>query len=426
MYLFLFVCCAKGQRVLSLDEAIKLALQNSYDIQVSKNDAEIAAVNNSWALAGRYPTVGIDVAYTATITNLQQNLSNGTVTKRNGTFNRNLQSGISGDMLLFNGYRVANTKRRLEVLQETGVYNLKQQSNQTVFDVITNYYNVARLQKQLTALQENIKLFEERVKLSKARFDIGTAAKNDYLQSQVDLNDQKNSMLVMEKDMLEAQTALNNLVSRDPDTKFVVNDSVDVVILPSKSEAIENLDSLNPQILAAKTNETAILYQNRIIRAQRAPSISIGAGGVFNRAQNGAGLTLLNQTVGPQAGVTLSIPLFTGGIVKRQLQINDIELKTQKVQTASLRNDLRTSLVNAYNEYDNAKRQYELQQQSLALIQENSFIAMERFRRAAITLVDLRQVQISLVTTQTNLINARYTMKLDEVSLQYLTGTLVN
>ena len=84
------------------------------------------------------------------------------------------------------------------------------------------------------------------------------------------------------------------------------------------------------------------------------------------------------------------------------------QLKTQKIQTENIRNDLHTTLTNAYNEYDNAKRQYELQHQSFELIKENNNIAMERFRKATITLVDLRQAQISLVTIQTNIINYKY------------------
>ncbi|MES2776883.1 MAG: TolC family protein [Bacteroidota bacterium] len=423
---FLLTLQGMAQPVLTLDNAIKTSLQNSYDIQVAKNDAEIAAISNSWALAGRYPTVSAGVGYTYSLTNLTQNLSNGTTTKRNGAINRNLNANIAANWDIFNGYRVIAAKHRLETLQEIGTINLRQQSNLTVYNVITNYYNVARLQQQLSALKETIGLFEERVKLSKARFEIGTAAKNDWLQSQVDLNDQRNTMMQIENDIQAAKTVLNNLMSRDPATQFAVNDSVDAVILPSKNLVLQNIDSLNPQILSAKRQELVILDQYKEIKSQLYPTVSLIAGANFVRANNSAGFNLLNQNYGPQAGFGISIPLFQGGVVKRQLQVNDIQLKSQRTQTENLRNTLQTTLVNAYNEYENAQRQHALQQENLALIKENSFIAMERFRRAAITLVDLRQVQLSLVTTQTNLINALYTMKLNQVTLQYLTGALVN
>ena len=424
-YLF-FTMLSVAQPVLTLDEAIKQAMQNSYDIEVAKNDAEIATINNNWALAGRLPTVNANVGYTYSLTNLQQNLTNGTTIKRNGATNRNLNASVLGSWRIFNGYRVVYAKHRLETQQSIGELNLRQQGNQTVFNVITNYYNIARLQQQLSALKETIVLFEERVKLSRARFEIGTAAKNDYLQSQVDLNDQRNTIIQLENSILLSKTTLNNLLSRNPDVTFAVNDSAEAVTLPAKNIALQNIDSLNPQILAAKRQEIVIMDLYKEIKSQLYPVVSLNAGANFGRSNNSAGFTLLNQNYGPQAGFTVTLPLFQGGIVKRQLQVNDIQLKTQKTQIENLRNGLQTTLVNAYNEYDNAKRQYALQQENLALIKENSNIAMERFRRAAITLVDLRQVQLSLVATNTNLINALYTMKIDEVALQFLTGSLVN
>lgn len=417
---------ALSQPTLTLDEAIKLSLQNSYDIQVAKNDAEIAAISNSWALAGRLPTVNANLGYTYSLTNLQQNLSNGTTIKRNGATNKNLNANVSGNWRIFNGYRVIYAKHRLETEQAIGELNLRQQSNQTVYNVITNYYNIARLQQQQSALTKTIVLFEERVKLSKARFEIGTAAKNDWLQSQVDLNDQRNTIMVLENDIQVAKTNLNNVLSRDPGIAFAVNDSVDAVTLPAKNIALQNIDSLNPQILSAKRQEIVIMDLYKEIKSQLYPVVSLIAGANFVRSNNSAGFTLLNQTYGPQAGFTVAIPLFQGGIVKRQLKVNDLQLKTQKTETENIKNSLQTTLVNAYNEYENAQGRYALQQENLSLIKENSFIAMERFRRAAITLVDLRQVQLSLVATQANLINALYVMKMDEVSLQYLTGSLVN
>ncbi len=422
--LSIMVCAA--QPILTLEDAIKQAMQNSYDIQVAKNDAEIATISNTWALAGRLPTVNANLGYTYSLTNLQQNLTNGTIIKRDGATNRNLNANIIGSWRIFNGYRVVYTKHRLETQQTIGELNLRQQGNQTVFNVITNYYNIARLQQQLSALKETMVLFEERVKLSKARFEIGTAAKNDYLQSQVDLNDQRNTMMQLENNILVAKTTLNNLLSRDPALGFAVNDSAEVITLPAKNTALQNIDSLNPQVLAAKRQEMVIMDLYKEIKSQLYPVVSLNAGGNFGRSNNSAGFTLLNQNYGPQAGFTVTLPLFQGSVVKRQLQVNNIQLKTQKTQTENLRNSLQAMLANAYNEYNNAKQQYGLQQENLVLIKENSNIAMERFRRAAITLVDLRQVQLSLVATNTNLINALFTMKTDEVALQFLTGSLVD
>ena len=425
-YFLLFTFYLQAQPLLTLDEAIDSALKNNLDIQVFRNTADIATVSNSWALAGKIPTAATDFGYTYSLTNLSQNLSNGTTTKRNGASNRSFTGRAGVDFVLFNGFRVRYTKRQLEQEQQVGELNLKQQSNQTVFDVITNYYNIARLQQQISTLQQTITLFEDRVKLAKARFEIGTTAKNDYLQSAIDLKEQETTLLSLRNSLQQAKTTLNTLLARDPNIDFSVDSTVQTISLPQQQQVLQSLDTSNYRIRSSQASEQALVAQYGIIKSQRYPALGINAGLGFAQSNNSAGFTLSNQTLGPQVGFTLSVPLFNGGIVRKQLQVNDIQVKSQKIQTQSIRNELRGTLVNAYKEYENAQQQYALQEDNLKLIRENNFIATERFKRAAITLVELREVQINLVTAQARLIDAQYTMKLDAVALQFLTGSLAN
>ena len=425
LFIFLLVSFSlQSQPLLTLESAVDTALQNSFDIQLSRTDADIATVSNSWALAGKIPTASTDFGYTYSLTNLNQNLSNGTTTKRNGSVARNFSGRAGLNFVLFNGFRVRNLKRQLEQEQQVGELNLKQQSNQTAFDVISTYYNIARLQQQIGTLQQTITLFRDRAKLAKARFEIGTTAKNDYLQAEIDLKAQQASLLDLDNQLRQAKTTLNAYLARDPSTDFKVDSTVQEIEFPRRDTVLQRLDSNNYRILSSQASERALIEQYKVIKSQRYPLIGISAGLGFARVNNSAGFTLLNQTLGPQAGFTLSIPLFNGGVVKRQLQVNDLQLKNQRIQTQSIRNELRATLVNAYNEYDNAHSRYLLEQENLKLVEENVFIATERFKRAAITQVELRQIQLNLVESQARLIDARYTMKIDAVTLQFVTSGL--
>jgi len=67
----------------------------------------------------------------------------------------------------------------------------------------------------------------------------------------------------------------------------------------------------------------------------------------------------------------------------------------------------------------------ELEEQNLNIIREHNNIAMERFRKATITTVELRQAQLNLVEAQNRIINARYILKQSEVRLLYVMGRLI-
>ena len=51
---------------------------------------------------------------------------------------------------------------------------------------------------------------------------------------------------------------------------------------------------------------------------------------------------------------------------------------------------------------------------------------MERFRKATITTVELRQAQLNLVEAQNRIINARYTLKQSETQIRYIMGDWVD
>ncbi|MGV3595753.1 MAG: TolC family protein, partial [Sediminibacterium sp.] len=60
--LLILVCClnagmALSQGRLTLSDAINLALKNSLDIQLAKNNVEISTINNHPGVAGALPTV---------------------------------------------------------------------------------------------------------------------------------------------------------------------------------------------------------------------------------------------------------------------------------------------------------------------------------------------------------------------------------
>src|SRR5665647_133591 len=70
--------------LLTPQDAVKYAIENNYGIIISKNNIEIGSINNNWANAGAVPVVSATANKVVGINNLQQKLSNGTVTQKNG------------------------------------------------------------------------------------------------------------------------------------------------------------------------------------------------------------------------------------------------------------------------------------------------------------------------------------------------------
>jgi outer membrane protein len=100
-----------GQRVLTLKEAIDSALKNNLDIAISRTGVEASTVNNHISIAGGLPTVAGTLNDVEQVTAVNQKLSSGTEINRNNAASNNLTAGVTGSMLVFNGWKVVATKK---------------------------------------------------------------------------------------------------------------------------------------------------------------------------------------------------------------------------------------------------------------------------------------------------------------------------
>ena len=412
--------------LLTPEDAVKLAVENNYDIIISKNNIEIGSINNNWANAGAIPLVSATANKVVGVNNLQQKLSNGTITKKNGNTTQNFNAGIAVDWQIFDGFKMFATKKRLEELERNGEYVFRKNLNETVYNVISSYYNIVTLTEQLQATKEQIVLYQDRYNLAQRRFEIGTGAKYEVLEAQVDLNEQQSALLSLQNSIALAKSSLNNLMGLQPDTMYQLIDTIQIEPLPGFSDVQQKINNQNPDILLANS-ELAILAQTRKeVNSARLPSVSLGGFYNFARNSNGAGFTLFNQTYGPSGSVGISIPLFNGILVKKQLAVTDIQIKNQNVAIEQTRNNVQTMLNNAYINYNNSLKALELEKNNLKLAAENIYIATERYRKLNITSVELRQIQISYNAVKNRLYNALYQAKIAEAQVALLSGDIAN
>lgn len=414
---------ASGQTSsLSLNEAIRIAIENNLDVVIAKNETAIANINNSWGNAGALPVVSASVNNNLASNNIQQNLANGTEIKRNGAAVNNFNSGLLVSWRVFDGMRMFATKKRLEELEKMGQTAFTRQLNTTVFNTRIAYYQLIRLRQQQTAIGEVIAFNSERVKIAEAKFRVGSAAKSDLLQAEVDLNEQQIQLMNAKNDMRNWKTNLNNLMNRAPETEFEIADTAFTFSPPDLAALQQKIETGNPDLLLANSNREVLLQSKKEINAQRLPSVTLNGGYNYIRNKSEGGFTLLNQTNGPTAGVGLAIPIFNGGVVKQQLQVADINIRNQDAVIRNLRNQLQASLANAYHNYSNGLEVVKVTEKNLGLIKENNQINLERFRKMSITSLELRQGQVSYSEAQNRLIAAQFQCKQAEAEMQLLCG----
>lgn len=424
LLLFVSIPAAAQDSLLTIQEAISRAIEYNFDVRISRNERTISEINNSWAMAGALPRVSATANKTFGVNDLQQKLSNGTVTEKKGTTSQGLSAGLAVNWRIFDGFRMFATKARLEELERMGEYAFKKKVDETVYDVITQYYRIVTYNEQLLATEEQITLFQDRLQFARIRLDIGTGAKYETLEAEVDLNEQRSNLIQIRKSIAQSKSTLAALLGSTADTSFTVADTILLTPLPPVAETLQQIAVANPDILMGQSHLVVLHQTKKEISADQLPSLTLNGFYNFNRSSSSAGFNLFNQTYGPSGSIGLSVPIFNGGITRRQLQVADVNIRNQQINIERIRNEVQTALANAYIDYEAALKTIELERSNLELAAENIKIATERYRLLNITAVELRQIQLSYNAARFRLINAMYQAKTAEALVALLAGDI--
>ncbi|MHA4742092.1 TolC family protein [Dyadobacter sp. MSC1_007] len=408
---------------LTLDQAIATALKNSYEIEIAKNNVEANTILNNYGVAGGLPVVALNASNTEQITQVNQKLNDGTQISRNAAAGNNTQVSLSVGMLLYNGKRVVATKKRLAELQFQSAEVLNSQIQNTIALVMTSYYDVVRQLSYVNTIRTSIQASEKRLEILKVRKEAGMANNADLFQAQIDLNTLNQTLLDQQMVAQVAKTELLRTLTIDPKSSLTIKDTI----------TVDNNMQLAPILdrLAANADVKAADHQIRInelvvkeTSALRYPTVRLNAAYNYSRNQQAAGFTLLNRVVGPQAGLTVGIPIYNGSSFKRQLQVAEINTTTAELQKSALLRDYSASAVKMYQTYQSSIEQLENQKENYNLSKQLLDLTLQRFELIQATIIDVREAQRSFEEAGYRLINLNYAAKAAEIELKRLSNTL--
>ena len=421
--LLIVTAYAKAQQPLRLKDAVNIALKNSFDIQLAKNNVEVNTIYNNYGIAGGLPAVTATGNDNEQVTRLNQKLANGTDTNRNGVTGHNLTAGVSASILLYNGMRVVTTKKRLEQLEFQSKELLNAQVQNTIAQVMTQYYEIVRQQGYMKTINVSIDAANERLGIVKNRQAVGLANNADLFQSQLDLNALLQTKTSQQLVIDQAKTDLLTSLNLKADSLINISDTILVDKYISQDSVLNNVTN-NAAIVAADQQVKISELIEKETAAQRYPSLRFNTGYNYNRSKSSAGFTLLNQTYGPFAGLNLSIPIYNGSIYKKQQQAAAIDTRNAVIQKETLIRDNNSAAVKTYQAYHNALQQLETQQKNYELSRQLLDLVLQKFQLKNATIVDVKQAQQSFEEAGYLLVNLSFAAKASEIELKRIINKL--
>ncbi|MBO6793460.1 MAG: TolC family protein [Balneolaceae bacterium] len=414
-------------RAISLQEAIKIALENNHDISVANRTVKIAENNASLGNAGFLPTVTASGSYTGSVQDTEirfpGNQGDINVSDAGST---SLSGSIAANYVLFDGFGNYYTFKNLQNLAEQSGVSARLQIEGTLIQVINQYLNVLFENESLRIAEESIERSKDRFNRVSERFNFGNASRLDVLTAQVDLN-ADSVIYVQSKARLEnAKRTLLIQLGASPSSDISLADEYSINTSMKLDEVLAQSRQHNAAIVISRLASESAELQLRQTKSDRFPVVSLSGAYNYTKNEQDAGQFEYQELKGFNGGISVSLNLFNGFRRETQIQNAMVSLKNNQELLQLAGKALERDVMNLYQDYQTNLFLVEKEELNLETAELNFERSQELFDLGQITNTQFREAQLGVSRVQQNIVRLKVQAKRAEVQLLQLSGQLIN
>jgi outer membrane protein TolC len=414
-----------AQDSLSLEQAIRTALENNYGIQATQLDAVIAQNNASAGNAGLLPSLALDARFNYNLNNSNVPFASGEKASVRSLSTDNQNAGLTISYPLAGIVAGLANLDRLRTLANQSEIQARANVEQSLSQLVAAFYNLARQQRALGIADETLRVSRDRLRRLRTQREFGGSSRLAVLNAEVNYNADSVNLLNTRIAQENAMRNLQALMGQEVEGEILVVEPVEFTGAEAMKRAMENAESRNSTVQLANFNERIAEYNLMIARTAQLPNLNLSLGYSFNRSFKGPinFVTNVNGN-GLAAGATLNWNLFNGGQVKTQIQNAEVSRQVAAIRYEEARLNLFRDLKNAIANYKGGLEVIDLQEVSLEAAALNFTQTQARFKLGQATGTQFREAQLNLIQVQNQLNNLRYDTKVVEMELLRLVGEL--
>ena len=361
---------------LTLREAVQLALKQNPQVQIANLNLAQSEEDRVGARAALLPQIGFETYDKVQRFNLDAFIGHSFPgsPQHAGPF-QTFQAGPGFSMPLFDltlwrRLQAARQSVNATAAQEMGV------REQIVLLVVSQYLGSLRA-------SANVRAAQSRVDLAQALYDqaadlqqhgVGTGL--DTLRANVQLQNEKQRLIVAETQLKTSLYGLTQLLNLEPSRPLQLADEVSFFATPEfpASQSIEQAYTSRPEMKVLDAREQIVLAQRKAAGEARLPNILLNGNWGYQ------GLSLPSAIPAYQFQVTLDVPLFTGGRIHSEMTKADLELRKVAREKEEQRNQIALEVKTSLVQLESARHEVDVANLGVKLAEEEVSQARDRFQ----------------------------------------------
>ena len=419
---------AFAQRTLTLEECLRIGIENNLSLAGSRNELRKAQHLLSENRAKLLPQINAVAGFNDNF-NPPVSVTDGSaygnpynVTK---TLQYNASAGLQLQMPLYNQtvYTAIDIARTMNELNRLSYEKARED---LMLQISKMYYLGQNTVEQLALIQENRARLQELRDITQAFFDNGMAMEVDVKRVNINLEnlqvqyDNAKSMLVQQLNLL----------------KYVMDYPAEeeIALTPVNPEQVESVsltglrsDLYELQLL--ESQEKLAGQQKDLIRQGYLPSLSLTGSWMYS-AYTDKALHWFHS--GPSnhwypssgLGLTLRVPIFDGLDKRARIRKARIDEENARLNYENMRKNMETQYLNATNDLMNNQRNFQKQKDNYLLAEEVYQVTTDRYREGIASMTEVLQDEMRMSEAQNNYLSAHYNYQVANLTLLKLTGQL--
>ncbi len=425
-------------RLISIDEAINIALENNYTLKQARNELDLSDDLIFSEKADFLPSVTASMSGSRTSGQqfIFDRFSEGLDPFVDVT-SQSISGSMRANIPLFNGFNNILTLKSSQSNKESREQQFARARELVIFNTASRYLQVLLDKELLEIARQNLETSTTQLSQVQAQVELGSRPMVDLFNQEAQVaNDeltltQRENTLALNSLLLIRQLEIDPLGQYDFEVpELELNDLpwMDVNLRSLIDEAL----TTRSDILSAEASIAALKYQLQINKNSLLPSINASAS-VSSRYSDQYSIAgqdvnfsdqFFDQQVNRSLGLSFSLPIFKNWNRLYSIQSTQVQVKNAELNLDNSRMQVIQEVTQAYNDYSSYVKQLEASEKSLLASEKAFETQQERYNVGASTLIELTQAQASFVSARSSYTQSLYNLIFQEKLVDFYLGKL--
>ncbi|SMO68450.1 TolC family protein [Fodinibius sediminis] len=419
---------APGDREISLQDAIEIALENNNQLKVASNNVDLADKQVRSEKADYFPSVNANISGNRNIGRTFDQSAGQITTETNNSF----RSSLNANLPIFSGLENLHSLRSSQYGKRSDEENLQRVREDIIFNTASNYLQLILDQKFLEIDRENLAASRKTLEQVRAQVEVGARPQVDLYNQEATVANNELAVVNSENAVQSSRLQLINMLQIDPrkEYEFATPDIADQSIGARQYDldqlvttALENRSDLQSE----KFDIESIKHQLSATRGSLYPSLSL-SGSISSSYSELRPFDFRDQfwdqNINRAIGLSLSIPIFGNLDRRTNVQTQQINYKNARLDLENTELQVVQEVNQAYNDYQSYIKQLESSEKALRAAERSYLTQKERYEVGAGTLIELSDANAQYVEAQASRAQALFRVIFQRKLLDYYVGKL--